>query len=159
MSAFCNGCLGGGGEMTDCNQAGSPPAYLFLDFDGVLHPGLSGTFCYLDRLETVLRELPHVRIVLSTSWRLESDFETELRPLFSPELRARIVGCTPDLPGQLRETEIEAWRARHAIGHHRWAALDDDASLFRVGSPGLILCDPARGLRPAQLIELRSKLG
>lgn len=47
---------------------------LFLDFDGVLHPEgedhiLNGgvDFCFLPRLESLLREFPHVKIVISSS--------------------------------------------------------------------------------------------
>ena len=49
---------------------------LFLDFDGVLHPEgedhiLNGgaDFCFLPRLEALLREFPWVKIVISSSWR------------------------------------------------------------------------------------------
>ena len=47
---------------------------LFLDFDGVLHPEgedhiLNGgvDFCFLPRLEALLREFPHVKIVSLTA--------------------------------------------------------------------------------------------
>lgn len=74
---------------------------LFLDFDGVLHPEgeghiLSGgtDFCFLPRLEALLREFLHVKIVISSSWREQLRYETLLKP-FSSDLRARILGATP----------------------------------------------------------------
>lgn len=43
---------------------------LFLNFDGVLHPFLARSgpdaFCYLRRLESVLREFPTVRVMIAT---------------------------------------------------------------------------------------------
>jgi hypothetical protein len=131
---------------------------LFLDFDGVLHPGLAGTFCYLFRIEEFLLAHPAVGVVLSTSWRQQYSLD-ELRLYFSPALRVRIIDVTPVLPegrGQ-RYAEIQAWLARHG-GHLRWAALDDDASLFPAWCDELVLCDPARGLRQKHLDELVIKL-
>jgi len=73
---------------------------LFLDFDGVLHPEgedhiLNGgiDFCFLPRLEALLREFPHVKIVISSSWREQLRYETLLKP-FSSDIRARILGAT-----------------------------------------------------------------
>ena len=46
---------------------------LFLDFDGVLHPEGEGPlpndgtdFCFLPRLEALLRDYPHVGVVISS---------------------------------------------------------------------------------------------
>lgn len=79
---------------------------LFLDFDGVLHPDAA----YLENRQPVLRaegslfmwapllvelldELPHVRIVLSTSWARELGFDRARRWL--PEtLRKKVIGST-----------------------------------------------------------------
>ena len=60
---------------------------LFLDFDGVLHPegedhifkgGVD--FCFLPRLEALLREFPQVKIVISSSWREQLLYKTLLKP-------------------------------------------------------------------------------
>ena len=76
---------------------------LFLDFDGVLHPEgedhiLNGgaDFCFLPRLETLLREFPFVKIVISSSWREHLLNKTLLKPFenqaFEPGL---IVDVSP----------------------------------------------------------------
>ena len=74
---------------------------LLLDFDGVLHPEgedhfLNGgsDFCFLPRLEALLREFPHVKIVISSSWREQLLYKTLLKP-FSSDIRARVLGATP----------------------------------------------------------------
>lgn len=64
--------------------------FLFLDFDGVLHPeplyGDGELFCRLPLLEALLREFPEVSIVVSSTWRDTRTVE-ELRKLFSADTR------------------------------------------------------------------------
>ena len=74
---------------------------LFMDFDYVLHPEGEGhlssdgtDFCFLPRLEALLREFPNVKIVISSSWREQLRYETLLKP-FSDDIRARIIGAPP----------------------------------------------------------------
>ncbi|MEX3984252.1 HAD domain-containing protein [Paraburkholderia sp. EG287A] len=134
--------------------------WLFVDFDGVLHPGLAGTLCYRDRLEAFLLEHTDIGVVLSTSWRLHYTHD-ELRRLFSSSIRERIVGVTPALPDSTRAqrySEIQVWLRRHG-GGRRWAALDDDETLFPAFCDELVLCDSARGLRPAHLQKVAGLLG
>lgn len=134
--------------------------WLFLDFDGVLHPGLAGTFIHLPLLQQFLQDHPDVGVVLTTSWRLDYSLE-ELRRYFVADLRARVVDVTPALleytPAK-RYAEIQVWLRRHGACRP-WAALDDDASLYPPECPQLVLCNAARGLRQPQLDALRVKLG
>lgn len=70
--------------------------YLFLNFDGVLHPvgaQVNRLFCQLELLETWLRLHPSGRIVISSSWRIRHPLD-ELREIFSEDLRLRVVGAT-----------------------------------------------------------------
>lgn len=132
---------------------------IFLDFDGVLHPGLAGTLIYRDLFSEFLAKHAAVRVVFSTSWRLNYPF-LELRSLFPTELRSRFLGITPNHGngyGPIRENEINAWRsANNHLG--RWVALDDEATLFSSGCPNLVLCESIRGLRKAQLSAIEQKL-
>lgn len=131
---------------------------VFPDFDGVMHPGLAGTFIYLPDFEDFLAQYENVGVVLSTSWREQYPIE-ELRALFRPSLRERVIGMTPvfgDAPG-VRYSEILSWIAANRFAGG-WAALDDDTSLFPAFCERLVVCNPARGLRRAQLDELRVKL-
>ena len=132
---------------------------VFLDFDGVLHPGLAGTFIHLPLFEDFLHTHPDVGVVFSTSWREQESLES-LTEFFSPSLRPRIQGATPISTGGpgSRWREILEWLTEHPE-HGRWAALDDDAQLFPSFCDQLVLCDASRGLRAAQLRELQVKLG
>ena len=129
---------------------------LFLDFDGVLHP-LSPTadqpeFCYLPRLSAVPRDFPDVDVVISSSWRTEFDLDA-LRAFFPGDLRARIIGVTPWLPG-LRSQEVSAWLAECRPGAS-WLALDDQRQQWRKTSR-LVWCED--GFRERDEDELRRRL-
>ena len=70
---------------------------VFLDFDGVLHPEPCADdelFCHLPSIEEVLREYPHVLVVISSAYRHRAI--ARLRKYFSQEIARRIVGMTPD---------------------------------------------------------------
>ena len=74
---------------------------VFLDFDGVLHPEPCADdelFCHLSSIEEVLREYPHVLVVISSAWRLAYRHRaiSRLRKYFSQDIARRIVGVTPD---------------------------------------------------------------
>lgn len=145
---------------------------LFLDFDGVLHPRPivtdpgGGVFTALDLLEDVLRQVRHVEVVISSTWR-ERFALHELREFFSPDLRERVVGVTPlpgdvaDAPQELREyprhAECVTWLARHRPAGTPWLALDDRVENFASGSVNLVLIDGTAGLMPpaAQVLLLR----
>ena len=137
-----------------------PTSYLFLDFDGVLHPGLTGTLSNLPLLETWLQMHPHVRVVVSSSWRFTESLE-RLRECFIESLRDRIVGVTPDLGSThygSRQLEVEAWLRAHASLNVRFAALDDEGDLFRPDWPWLVLTNKRDGLQDHHLDELNDLL-
>ncbi|CAN7379902.1 HAD domain-containing protein [Variovorax sp. LjRoot178] len=126
---------------------------LFLDFDGVLHPEGEGhlpndgtDFCFLPRLEALLREFPHVRIVISSMWRERYSLD-ELRTFFSPDIGARIIGTTPpprrDNAGYAharREGEICDWLAANGSVDQPWVALDDAEWQFDRHIDRLVAC-------------------
>jgi len=136
---------------------------IFLDFDGVLHPFLDRSsakaFCYMPRLEKVLREFSSVQIVIASTQREVVPLAL-LRAQFAPDIAARIIGVTPiveirnagDVVGS-RHREILAYLNGSGAG---WLALDDDASLFPHGCAELVLCDD--GFRDHEERALRTAL-
>lgn len=132
---------------------------LFLDIDGVLHPGVAQgeLSTRLPLLEAWLRANPSVNVVVTSSWRTAYEFDT-LRQLFVDDLQARVVGVTPELgtwgPGH-RGCEVLAWLERAGGPERSWRALDDKASWFDWDLQSrLILCDPAEGLTARQIDQL-----
>lgn len=131
---------------------------LFLDFDGVLHPGTSGTFRHAPLLATYLDAYPFVRIVISSNWRFSESVD-ELKGWFAPSMASRIIGATPILAGGAegsRQQEIEHWLAEHPT--QLWRALDDDATLFSPTCPWLIRTEPKVGLTAQTLAALDTVL-
>jgi hypothetical protein len=140
---------------------------LFLDFDGVLHPvnRPDGALSLLPHVERVLRDYPHVEIVISSAWRTDNSIDT-LRAFFSSDIAARIIGVTPDfyVPffnldyRYIRELEIRAWLKDSHREHESWIALDDIEILFKPGCPGLLLVDADIGFNQHIEKELRKRL-
>lgn len=121
---------------------------VFLDFDGVLHPGFDNTFSCLPVFERLLKKYPQLQVVISSSWREARTLE-ELRQIFHVRLRQRIVGLTPILPGSNRQAEIRQYCEAHGI--RRYVILDDGEELFPRHCPNLYLTNPATGLTAADL--------
>ena len=131
---------------------------LFLDFDGVLHPEHcheSKHFCCLPVLESALRQVPELKLVITSTWRLHSPLE-QLRQRFSADVAARIAGTTQrycdlnDVPqalvGYEREAECHAWLRTHEASHLPWLAVDDRSWLYRPFCKSLFLTDGRTGL-------------
>lgn len=143
---------------------------LFLDFDGVLHPEYctpSLHFSRLPMLEALLRQHPHVQIVISSTWRLQFEF-SHLLDRFSPDISERIVGMTPvfsaistvpdRLLGYSRHAECWAWQREHRAASDDWVALDDRPWLFYPLSSQLIQVNGTTGLDQEVLNRLSTQL-
>jgi hypothetical protein len=132
---------------------------LFLDIDGVLNrcdfkPSRKvGLRSWIEpdlaaRLNQVLATLD-AKIVLSTSWRIDSNLD-ELRE----ELRAagvdhtRLLDMTPDLLADERWPEIDAWMRNHRIAPEAVVIVDD---FYEMGplAGRTVMTDPERGLDEA----------
>ena len=122
--------------------------------------------CRRSLLESVLRECPHVDIVVSSTWR-ESRTLAQLQALFSQDIGERIVGTTPqwhDLQDELtmgtyvRQVEIKSWLRQAGRVWEAWVALDDQSWLFRPFLPNLVRCDPDTGLTDDVCAMLLSRL-
>lgn len=140
---------------------------LFLDFDGVLHEmkRSRGELCLRPHFEDVMRDLPHVDIVISSAWRKKYSVD-ELRALFSPDIAARILGVTPDLVGDgveqpsehVRESEVKAWLRDHGREQEHWVALDDCLWNFEEDCPNLVEVDETIGFDYTIEAELKRRL-
>ena len=119
---------------------------LFLDYDGVLHPGHGwfangefqlvnddeydeslSLFCWVPILEKILYEVDPERqidIVLSTSWGHSTNWRDAAKRL-SPALQSRVIGGTTGYP-QPRGRQIEMYIEDMRLGDSHWIALDDD---------------------------------
>lgn len=132
-------------------------AVLFLDFDGVLHPGQSETFEFLPDLYRILDALPDLDVVVSSTWRDTATPEYLLN-LFREPYRERVrdvIGPEPALPFA-RQLAIEAYVA--ARGLRRFLAVDDSAELFRPNCPWLVRVERHQGIGGSQAGALLAAL-
>lgn len=140
--------------------------FLFLDFDGVLHPffpradrsdAQNQHWCHVPLLETWLRRHPEVKVVVSSSWRAKETHNSveKIGAMFSPDVRPSLIGMTPVLAGGhdrgSRHAEVIAWLKNNGQEAAPWVALDDMPDLYRPGDTVVVAPD---GLFDAQLAEL-----
>lgn len=136
---------------------------VFLDFDGVLHPGTAkeSLFCHRDIFENWLSENKSVSVVISSSWR-EALSLTELREVFREEFQSRIISkCL----NSSKNTSIEYARYEEILQwiyyndyQGQWVAIDDAANEFPPNFPKLILTDSNVGLTTELLDQVTAKL-
>lgn len=154
---------------------------LFLDFDGVMHPGtgrMQDRFCRAPLLWEILRACHEVEVVFSSSWRelyqccQMTEFVTRGG---GEDLVRRFIGATPDTRAaralfgfcgleapdsdfMCRELEIEVWRRTDgfkvgALGRP-WLAIDDVEEWFAEGSKNLHLVNGRTGLTPNDVEQI-----
>lgn len=130
---------------------------IFLDIDGVLNSYQSSHFFHFRRdqdkafkkwggtlreflgqefdpiaisnLEDILREVPRIKIVISSTWRM-GETTKSLKKIFdvSPLIASRIIGKTPRSRSGIRGREIQWW-----LDHHKavedFVIIDDDSDM------------------------------
>nr|CBA29850.1 hypothetical protein Csp_A14220 [Curvibacter putative symbiont of Hydra magnipapillata] len=141
-----------------------------MDFDGVMHPEFcheSKHFMHLETFETVMRAVPHVDLVISSTWRYKRSLE-QLKALFSGDVAARIVGVTrpygqlEDVPDVLvdyeREAECRSWLGQHGRTTQEWLAVDDRSWNFRPFNPHVFLVNGEVGLNANAATKLAARI-
>lgn len=125
---------------------------IFLDFDGVLHRKMNGTFEYVQNFIQVLELYPNADVVISSNWRnaIRAHFISEVFGKYA----SRIVGATPYLPTEIRENEILQYVKTHRV--KKFIAIDDDCrnNQFRKNCPWLFKTNYFIGLNISTTNEL-----
>jgi hypothetical protein len=141
---------------------------LFLDVDGVLHASSvkgEGAFSpdCMQALKLILDSVVDLRIVLSTSWRLEDAsrqlVEDQLAELGYPGVvLPGETGRTPQMRGP-RVSEIFRWLAENEepLGVYGWVAIDD-IPLRGLGDEHFLLINAGTGLTPEDAAAVTAKL-
>lgn len=110
---------------------------IFLDIDGVLHPGCSETLKYMPNLYRVLDEYQSYNIVICSNWRETASFDY-LKSLFNVSYRHRVLGVTPSLKSgnsqNRRGREIATFLDRNP-GIQNWFVLDDEPMRYNLLNP------------------------
>jgi len=156
--------------MTSPKREGGPERdemiIIALDLDGVLHRSLATEwmgerkenkfFYFLPKFESVIRDYPCTRILITSSWR-------ELRALgvlaafFSEDIRPKILGVTPiHNTGNrigLRQREVRDWLKEHGLADVCWVSPDDDSRNYLPDAP-LIFCEDGFGAAEEKTLRL-----
>ena len=126
----------------------SSDKFLFLDFDGVLHPTthVSTLFSKVHLLEEVFSK-HQCNIVISSSWRFHGDL-AEIKLRLPDAIQPYIIGVTGEayIGKYSRYHEIVGYlndRDKHLA---TWKALDDSWIEFPEGCENLIRCNPNTGI-------------
>jgi hypothetical protein len=133
---------------------------LFLDIDGVLHPGNGADGCLMcsaKQLEDALSD-HELRIVISSSWRFHMELE-EIVERLPAGIADRVVDATGDahIGRWPRFNEIRNWVVVNDPLVD-WRALDDAKLEFPNPCTQLIACDPRTGFAVDQATALRKWL-
>ena len=130
--------------------------YLFLDFDGVLHPTSHGArlFSNAPLLEEALNLYP-CQIIVSSSWRFHHDID-KIKMSLPEGIRRMIQGETGDayLGQYARYHEIVGYLYDRDKHFANWKALDDSWTEFPDGCDNLISCNPNTGITGLEIERL-----
>jgi hypothetical protein len=143
--------------------------YLFIDFDGVLHPDdahfavadikaprsellAAGLFTHVETLALLLEPHIDVGLVVHSSWRLTLR-DSELHKLLGP-LGTRFAGATDR--GLERVASIAAYVRHHHLPSGSYRVLDDQPKQLLGLGESVISCNPRLGLgaQPVQALLL-----
>ncbi len=132
--------------------------YIFLDFDGVMHPEGKQAFSCAEYFAQSIKDLEDINIVFSTSWREYSSVE-RLAKYMPESIRDKCIGKTPvirDCYKHVRYQEIMAFNKENKIKDNQWIAIDDMPVLFPKDCKNLILTNSKIGFseKEAQMINL-----
>ena len=146
--------------------------YLFLDFDGVLHPDRYALTNYdpnrVFRSNEIFNQAPILaglitefpcQIIISSSWRFTHSLD-EMKEKLPKAIAKNVVGVTGDayIGPYPRYNEIQEYLISRNKSLYAWRALDDSKLEFPRGCTDLILCDPNTGIATKQIQELKKWL-
>lgn len=130
---------------------------LFLDFDGVLHRGNSGTLRHLPILEQYLHRWPDVGVVVISDWRIGATLES-LKGYFSDEFRPRVFARTAEYPAGPNQRQEEVQDMVRRAGIHHYLVIDDDPDLYSSQFEPLLCPDPGEGLTSSDLERVGERI-
>lgn len=140
--------------------------YLFLDFDGVLHPYEwdATPFELLPLLyEVIIKHKDILNIVISSSWKLSQSLEV-LKTHFPDDMKDMIIGVTPDLiesranEGRYKEIQLFMQESNLDIVNTQWIAIDDEDRLYPPYCPNLIKTSRYEGINKNSLRKIKEFL-
>lgn len=134
--------------------------YLFLDFDGVVHPAsANGRFFRDENIQALEAALDgyDAQIVISSTWRLDKPLN-DIKTLLGPKLGEMVVGVTPEVDDPFlhspRQAEVELYLAQDDVEPWPWVAIDDTPAFYREDAP-VVLTDSHAGFQLSDVEAFR----
>ena len=102
---------------------------LMLDFDGVVHSLFShyeakGLFDKLHYIEAILREMPNVKVAISSTWATKYNL-TSLKKRFAEDVRKQVAYAIAKQSNN-RHNDVKNFLQSYGL-HFPWIAVDDMA--------------------------------
>lgn len=123
---------------------GTLAQYLALDFDPIA----------LSNLEELLKRVPDLKIVVSSTWRLGRSID-ELREIFLPfrTISRAIISKTGRDYDRIRGNEIQEWLDKHPE-IEKYAIVDDDSDMLDSQKPYFVQTNNYNGLQFTDMLKL-----
>lgn len=134
--------------------------YVFLDFDGVVHPASANGRYFRDEniqaLESALDGYD-AQIVISSTWRLDKPLN-EIKTLLGSKLGEMVVGITPEVDDPFlhnpRQVEAELYLVQDGVEPWPWVAIDDTPAFYQEDAP-VVLTDSKTGFQLSDVSTFR----
>ncbi len=137
------------------------PKYLFLDFDGVLHPSLCNDKDRFSKVNLLSQALTSstCQIIIASSWRFQFTL-AQLKKMLPKSISNLVVDVTGEaITGQYaRYNEIKHWLESIQKPFADWMAIDDAINEFPTDCPNLIATKSSEGITEYQIVKLKQWL-
>ena len=132
--------------------------FIFLDFDGVLHPVDCSLDLFFNKAKNFFKliENHELNIVITSSWQFDEKYNL-IKSKFPEEIRKKIIGETQVkfYGASCRLKEIEYFLAQNHLLGVDWIAIDDQKDKFPHNFKKLILCSPDTGISDQELDKIK----
>jgi hypothetical protein len=133
---------------------------MYRDWAGTLKEYIAMEFCpiALSNVEELMRRVPDLKIVVSSSWRVGETIES-LQKILSPSklICERIIGVTESF-SKTRGDEIEKWLTEHPEVID-YVILDDDRDMLYSQRNNFINTSPLHGFLYGDMLQALRILG
>jgi len=134
---------------------------MYSSWEGSLLEYLAHEFCpiALSNVEEIVAHVPDLKVVISSSWRVNNDVEG-LKKILAPakHLASRIIDVTPRFYGKKRGEEIQDWLDRHPEVTH-YVIIDDDRDMLESQQKNFVNTSNLHGFQYGDMLHAARILG
>lgn len=132
---------------------------MYRDWKGTLKEYIAQEFCpiALSNVEELIRKVPDLKVVVSSTWRLGETVET-LRQILYPSkiIGDALIGVTESF-SRTRGNEIQKWLNEHPEVTH-YVIIDDDSDMLESQKNNFVNTDGYHGFQFSDMLKARDIL-